>query len=166
MTILDELSYYWSQHVAKGIAEKTIVLLESKSDLMYEKDTCLTNNWEGVCVQVQAEQPMIDWDAGIQEIHSFLYRYYDALPVEEQFTLWTQTEAGQEWFIQAESTSKDAFAFKSVPCQFEDCVKLLMTTLLEMALDFKNDNIINYIEYDCNGIEEDDYEEEEEEYDE
>lgn len=166
MTILDEVSYYWSQQVAKDIGEKTKVLLESKSDLLHDEDACLTNNWEGLCVQIQEEESIIDWDTGIQLIHSYLYRYYTALPVEEQFTLWTQTDAGFEWYTHTDHVSSDAFEFDHAPCQFEDCTKLLMTVFLEMALEYKNDNIINYTQYDCNGIEVDDYEEEEDEYEE
>lgn len=168
MTIFDEMSFYWAQQVATGIADKTIILLESKNDLLNNADTCLRNNWEGLCVQMQEEQSIIDWDVAIQVIRSFFHRYYEALPKEEQFTLWTQTEAGQEWYSHTDNQRSDTFEFDSAPSRFEDCIKLLMTVFLEMAMDFKNDNIINYIEYDCNGIEidDDDYEEEEDEYEE
>ncbi len=168
MTIVDEMSFYWAQQVAIGIANKTIVLLESKNDLLDNADTCLRNNWEGLCVQMQDEQSIIDWDASIQVIRSFFHRYYESLPKEEQFTLWTQTEAGQEWYSHSDNQLSNAFEFDSAPSSFEDCIKLLMTVFLEMAMEFKNDNIINYIEYDCNGIEmdDDDYEEEEDEYEE
>ena len=147
MTLLDEMSFYWSQQVAVGIADKTKILLESKNDLLHSGDTCLSNNWEGLCVQLQDEQSVIDWDTGIQVIRSYFQRYYEALPKEEQFTLWTQTDAGQEWYTNTDNKHSEAFEFDSAPGHFEDCIKLLMTVLLEMAFDFKNDNIINYIEY-------------------
>lgn len=168
MTILDEMNLYWSQQVAIGIAKKTKILLESKNDLLYNTDTCLHNNWEGFCVQLQDEQSMIDWDAGIQVIRSFFNRYYESLAKEEQFTLWIQTDAGQVWYSHTDNKLSDSFEFDSAPRDFEDCIKLLMTELMEMAVDYKNDNIINYIEYECNGIEMDDdeYEEEEDEYEE
>jgi hypothetical protein len=168
MNILDEMSFYWSQQVAKGIADKTIILLESKNELLYDSDSCLTNNWEGLCVQLQDERSVMDWDRAIEVIHSFLHRYYEALPKEEQFTLWTQTDAGQEWYANNDNKSNDTFEFENAPSRFEDCIKLLMTVLLEKAIAFKNDNIINYIDFDCNGIEyeDDEYKEEDEEYDE
>lgn len=168
MTILDEMTFYWSQQVARDIASKTKILLESKKDLLHHDDTCLTNNWEGFCVQVQDEKLHIDWDAGIVEIQSFFKRYYESLPKEEQFTVWIQTDEGQVWSTQTDNKFNDTFVYDEAPVAFVDCIKLLMTILIEMAMDFKNDNIINYMEYDCNGIEmdEDDYEEEEDEYDE
>lgn len=167
MTILDEMTFYWSERVAIDIANKTKILLESKKDLLHN-DTCLTNNWEGFCVQVQDEKLLIDWDAGIEVIQSFFYRYYESLPKEEQFTVWIQTDEGQAWCAQTDNKFSDTFEFDDAPGDFVSCIKLLMTVLIEMAMDFKNDNIINYIEYDCNGIEtdDDDYEEEEDEYDE
>ena len=170
MTILDEMTFYWSQQVAIDIANKTKILLESKKDLLHHDATCLTNNWEGFCVQVQDEKLLIDWDAGIVEIQSFFQRYYESLPKEEQFTVWIQTDEGQAWCAQADNTFSDTFNYDVTPMNFDDCTKLLMTVLIEIAIDFKNDNIINYMEYDCNGIETDDeddnYEDEEEDYEE
>jgi len=168
MTILDEMTFYWSQQVAIDIANKTKILLESKRDLLHHDDTCLTNNWEGFCVQVQDEKLLIDWGAGIEVIQSFFHRYYESLPKEEQFTVWIQTDEGQAWCAQTDNKFSDTFEYDEAPRDFVACIKLLMTVLIEMAMDFKNDNIINYIEYDCNGIEtdDDDYEEEEDEYDE
>jgi len=165
--ILDEMTFYWSQQVAIGIANKTKILLESKTELL-RNDTCLHNNWEGFCVQVkvQDEVSIIDWDTGMVVIRSFFHRYYEALPKEEQFTLWLQTDAGQAWCSQVEYTLSDTFEYNEIPMHFDDCTQLLLTVLIEVAMDFKNDNIINYMEYDCNGIEteEDDYEDEEEDY--
>jgi len=169
MTILDEMTFYWSQQVAIGIANKTKILLESKNDLLHN-DTCLDNNWEGFCVQVQDEASIIDWDAGIVVIRSFIQRYYEALAKEEQFTIWLQTNEGQAWGPQIEYKLSDTFEYDDIPMNFDDCTKLLMTALIEMAIDFKSDNIINYMEFDCNGIEiddeEDEYEEEEDDYEE
>ena len=168
MTILEEMTFYWSQQVAIGIANKTKILLESKNNLLHNADTCLVNNWEGFCVQVQDEPLTIDWDEGIKEIHSFFYRYFESLTIEEQFTLWLQSEAGQVWSSHPDNNITDTFQYNKVPTDFDDCIQLLMTALIEIAMDFRNDNITNYIEFDCNGIEseDDDYEEEEDEYDE
>lgn len=170
MTILDEMTFYWSEQVAIGIAEKTKILLESKKDLLLNDDSCLDNNWEGFCVQVQSEASIIDWDAGIAVIRSFLNRYYKALPKEEQFTVWLQTDEGQSWCSQTEYKHSDTFDYDEAPKDFIACTTLLMAALIEMAMDFMNDNIINYMEFDCNGIEmddeDDDYEEEEDEYEE
>ncbi len=168
MTILDEMTLYWSQKVAIGIANKTKILLESKKDLLHNDDTCLDNNWEGFCVQVQDEVSIIDWDAGIEVIQSFFHRYYEALPKEEQFTLWIQTDEGQAWCSQIDNKLSDTFKYDLAPLHFIACTKMLMTVFIDMAIDFKNDNIINYMEYDCNGIEtdDDDFEEEEDDYEE
>ena len=168
MTILDEVTFYWSQQVAIDIANKTKILLESKKDLLHQDDTCLTNNWEGFCVQVQDEKSLIDWDAGIAVIQSFLHRYYESLPKEEQFTVWIQTDEGQAWCAQPDNKLSDTFEYDDAPRNFVACLQLLMTVLFEIAMEFKNDNIINYMEFDCKGIEtdDDDYEEEEDEYDE
>jgi len=164
MSILDEMTYYWSGQVAREIADKTKVLLESKSDLLLQNDRCLTDNWEGFCAQLQAEKSVIEWDRGIEVIHTFLYRYYTSLPQEEQFTVWIQTDDGKNWLSTGDS---DRFSYDEAPYDFTACLELLMTLLIEMAIAFKNDNIINYVDFDCQGIqtEDDDFEEEEEEYD-
>jgi hypothetical protein len=168
MTITDEVTFYWSQQIALGIADKTKILLESKHNLLDDTDTCLMNNWEVFCVQIQDKQLMQHWDDGIQVIQSFFLRYYDALVIDEQFTLWIQTDAGQAWYSHKDNKFSDTFFYDLAPRNFENCIPLLMTVLIEVATAFKNDNITNYIEYDCKGIDsdEDDYEEEEDEYDE
>ena len=168
MTLLDEMTLYWSKQVSSDIANETILSLESKKDLFYNNENCLNSDWEGFCVQVQEKVSIIDLDACVDMIDSFFKRYYDVLPKEEQFTLWLQTQEGQVWVSQVDNTHSDTFDYDVAPVDFPACEKLLMAVLMEMAIDFKSDSITRYINYAIHGIEEEeeDFEEEEEEYEE
>jgi len=161
MTISDRLSYYWSIQVAKIIANKTKIFLENQKDLTSGDDTCLENNWEEYCVQVQGEES-IAWDFYMAHIESLFQGFYNELPREQQFTLWLESEDGQDWYWQDENRDNMEFTYEQAPVFFDDCVKLIMSELNEIAINFENDNITNYIEYNCNGIENDELEEEDE----
>ncbi len=166
MTILDEMTLYWSQQVSRDIANETIEVLDSKKDLFYEYDNCLNSNWEGFCVQVQEEVSMIDWDTCVEQIHSLFRIYYDLLPKEEQFTLWLHTPKGKEWVSNIENQQSDTFTYKDAPVEYVDCGESLMTVLTQMAMDYESDGISRYVKYVIRGeqMEVDDFEEEEEEY--
>lgn len=151
MTISDRLSLYWSAQVAKIIVNKTKAFLENQKDLTSGDDTCLENNWEEYCLQVQHEES-IAWDSYMAHIESLFQRFYDELPIEEQFTLWLETEGGQDWYWEDDNRINDDFKYAEVPICFEDCIKLLMSELSAIAIDFESENITNYIEYNCNGI--------------
>jgi len=155
MTIADRLSLYWSRQVAKGIASKTQIFLENQKDLTSGDDTCLENNWEEYCVQVQDEES-IAWDSYIAHTESLFQRFYDELPTEQQFTLWLETEGGQDWYWEDDNRVNDEFKYNEAPIYFEDCIKFLMDELNSIAIDFESENITNYIEYNCNGIDIDD----------
>ena len=149
MTISDRVSYYWSKQVAMGIANKTKVFLERQKDLTSGDDTCLENNWEEYCLQVQYEES-IAWDTYINYIESLFQRFYEELPKEQQFTLWLETEGGQDWYWEDNNRVNKDFNYDEAPTYFGECVKMLMSELSAIAIDFKSENITNYIEYDCN----------------
>ncbi len=155
MTVADRLSYYWSKQVAIGIADKTKAFLENQKDLTSGDDTCLENNWEEYCLQVQHEES-IAWDAYIDHIESLFQGFYEELPKEQQFTLWLETDDGQEWYWNDDNRTNDEFKCDEAPVYFEFCVGLLMAELNDKAVNFKSDNITNYIEYNCKGIDIDD----------
>lgn len=152
MTIADRLSLYWSKQVTRGIANKTEAFLENQKDLTSGDDTCLENNWEEYCIQVQYEES-IAWNAYMDYIESLFKRFFEELPKEQQFTLWLESEDGQDWYWEENNRTRDDFEYSEAPIYFEDCVKILMTALHDKAIDFKSDNITNYIEHNCNGIE-------------
>jgi len=151
MTISDRLSCYWSKQVAIGIANKTKAFLENQKDLTRGDDACLENNWEEYCMQVQYEQS-IAGDAYIDHIESLFLRYYEELPKEEQFTLWIESEEGQDWYWQDENINDDEFIYGKAPVYFGECINHIMDELNAIAIDFESENITNYIEYNCNGI--------------
>jgi len=166
MTILDEMTLYWSKQVSDDIAHKTIELLDSKKDLFFDDKNCLDSNWEGFCVEVQEEVSIIDRSAFLDEIDALLRRYYDLLTKEEQFTLWTQTQKGQSWLSNTENKQSDTFTYEIAPVEYLDGRELLMTVLTQMAMDFKMESITRYISYVIRGeeMEMDDFEDDEEEY--
>jgi len=166
MTILDEMTLYWSKQVSNDIAHETIELLDSKKDLFFDDKNCLNSNWEGFCVEVQEEVSMIDRNAFLGEIEALFRRYYDLLAKEEQFTLWIQTQIGQSWLSKTENRQSDTFTYEVAPLEYLDCRELLMTELTQVALDYKSESITRYITYVIRGqeVEVDDFEDDEEEY--
>jgi len=162
MTVADRLTYYWSEKIAKIIANKTKSFLENQKDLLGGDDTCLENNWEEYCIQVQGDEWIFAGEAYINHIESLFENYYNELAKEEQFTLWLESQDGQDWYWQDENRDNIEFTYEQAPVFFDDCVKLIMSELNEIAMNFENDNITNYIEYNCNGIENDELEEEDE----
>ena len=166
MTILDEMTLYWAEQVSSDIANETITILDSKKDVFDDNDNCLNSNWEGFCVQVQEEVSIIDWDACVEQIHSLFRIYYDLLPKEEQFTLWLQTPKGKAWVSNVETQQNDMLTYKDAPVAYVDCRELLMTELTQMAMKHESESITRYIQYEIRGeqMEEDDFEEVEEEY--
>jgi len=152
MTISDRLSLYWSRQVAIGIADETKSFLEEQKDLTSGDDTCLENNWEEYCVQVQDEES-IAWSAYMDHIESLFKGFFEELPREQQFTLWIESEDGQDWYWEENNRADDDFEYNEAPIYFEACVEILMSALHDKAINFKSDNITNYIEYNCDGIE-------------
>ena len=163
MTILDEMTLYWSQQVSRDIAKETILIIDSKKDIFYDYDNCLNSNWEGFCVHVQEEVTVIDLNACMKEIDSLFRIYYALLPKEEQFTVWLQTQKGKAWVSNIENGTP---AYEDAPVEYVDCSESLMTVLTQMAMDYESDGISRYIKYVIRGeqMEVDDFEDEEEEY--
>lgn len=166
MTLLDEMTSYWSQQVAQDISNATIELLESKKDLFYEYDNCLSSNWEGFCVQIQEKVSIIELDKCLVQIDSLFMTYYELLPKEEQFTLWLQTPHAKAWVSNTGNQTNDTPTYTYAPVEYDDCKELLLNVLTSMATCFKSESITRYINYVIRGeqIQEDDFEEEEEEY--
>ena len=141
MTIADKLSTYWSKQVAVGIADKTKAFLENQKDLTSGDDTCLENNWEEYCLQVQHEES-IAWEAYMNHIELLFQGFYEELPKEQQFTLWLETDEGQDWYWDDDNRVNDEFKYDETPIYFGDCIKLLMSELNDIAIDFKSENMM------------------------
>jgi len=155
MTIEDKLIHYWSQQVTKKITDEIQLFLENQHDMTSGDASCLENNWEEYCLQVQYEES-IAWDTYMDHIESLIKRFYEELPIGEQFTLWLETDDGQEWYRRDMDRENLMFSYDEAPFYFGDCVKLIMSALNAIAVNFESENITNYIEYDCNGIDIDD----------
>ena len=156
MTYDDRLLTYWSSVVTHKLAEDVKNHLLNQTDMTTGDDTCLKNNWEEYCLQVQYEES-IAWDFFIAHIHLLFEQYFDELPIEERITLWRETEEGQEWYWHNENwrNNNDDIKYEKVPLFFEDCIPILMRELDSIAIDYESDNITNYIEYNCEGMEND-----------
>lgn len=143
MTVQDKLLYFWAQEVGKNIVNQTIEFLKKQKNLTSGDDTCLENNWEEYCMQVQYEES-IAWDAYMAHIEALFERYFSELSKAEQLTLWLESEDGRDWYYDNEKN--DDFKYEQAPVWFEDCVKDLMSKLNEMAINYESENITNYID--------------------
>ena len=88
----------------------------------------------------------------MDHIESLFERYFDELSEAEKLTLWIESENGGYWYYN--NDKEDNFKYEKAPVFFGDCVKVLMSGLNEIAINFESKNITNYIEYNCQGVDE------------
>jgi len=148
MKVTEKIAYHWANQVAKKITKKVQYSLEKQKNLTSGDDTCLQNNWEEYCMQVQYEES-IAWDIYIEQIQLLMKQFFDELTIEEQMTLWLESEEGQDWYWIDNNSNNDEFQYSDAPIFFVDCVDMLMSELNTIAINFESENITNYVEYNC-----------------
>lgn len=153
MTVDERLQFYWAQKVRDDLVMKTMKHLIQQKDLTSGDDTCLENNWEEYCVQVQDEES-IAWDAYQDHIEMLMRGYFEELPPLEQLTLWLCCDNGMQWYY--DQSRETDFKIDDAPIVFEECHRELLSALNEVAMEYSNDNIERYI----HRFEEEDEEEE------
>lgn len=69
--------------------------------------------------------------------------------------MWLESEDGGDWYWSDNNRTNDDFTYEQAPVYFGDCIRLLMLELNSLAINFESENITNYIEYNCQGLGED-----------
>lgn len=142
MTVDERLQFYWAQKVRDDLVMKTMSHLMQQKDLTSGDDTCLENNWEEYCIQVQDEES-IAWDAYQDHIEMLMSGYFEELPLLEQLTLWLCCDDGMKWYY--DQNREADFKIDDAPIVFEECHRELLSALNEVATEYSNDNIERYI---------------------
>jgi hypothetical protein len=142
MTVDERLIFYWAKNVRDDLVTKTMNFLIQQNDLTSGDDTCLENNWEEYCVQVQDEKS-IAWDDYQDHIEMLLRGYFEELPEMKQLTLWLYCDAGIDWYFD-ENRAQDVVV-EDVPIMFDDCLREFMSAVNELAMDYNNENIECYL---------------------
>lgn len=157
MTVHEQLLRYWSNKIATDIVKKTIVALIEQTELIEGEERCLENNWEEYCISVKygALSPRAD-EMHENNIEHLFGIYYQELPKEEKYTLWLESDEGQDWYWENNNRFDEKFELLDDPCFISNYTKILMHKLHLQAQAYESDNIRNYVDYHCNGIEIDD----------
>ena len=83
-----------ADEVCKRIARRIIKEFQQRKDVLLSgDDSCLTNTWEELCVQVQQEQSFY-WDMYIADLQRSLAAEVEQLQPYEREAVWLQTPAG------------------------------------------------------------------------
>lgn len=143
MTVDERLIFYWAKKVRDDLVTKTMNFLIQQNDLTSGDDTCLENNWEEYCVQVQDEES-IAWDDYQDHIEMLLRGYFEELPEMKQLTLWLYCDAGIDWYFD-ENRAQDVIT-GDVPVNFDECLRELMSAINELGIDYNNENIERYLD--------------------
>lgn len=142
MTVDERLQFYWAQKVRDDLVMKTMNFLIQQKDLTSGDDTCLENNWEEYCVQVQDEES-IAWDAYKDHIETLFSGYFEELLQAEQLTLWLDCDDGRNWYY--DQNRETDFKIDDAPIIFEACHRELLSALNDVAMEYTNDHIERYL---------------------
>ncbi len=106
--------------------------------LLSGDDSGLTNVWDEVCVQQQAEESFA-WSAYVQVIETFIQGDLTEIEHADLTALWLDTEAGWDWSIDCQPGEIPS------PCK-NDVAKMLFDRVLSAANDYTNARIRAYID--------------------
>ena len=107
---LDEFHIVWrlAEAASKQVCRRVIRSLQEMTDGLHSgDDSCLTNAWEELCVQIQYEQSFY-WDAYEKTVRLELAQEVEKLPVYEREAIWLQTREGKDWDAEDEE-SRDRY---------------------------------------------------------
>lgn len=157
MTISEELLRYWSKSLITNVVSKAIAILKKETDVLYEEADCLENNWEVYCIEAQTgELPDRVAEIYIEHIKNIFASLYQKLPKEEKYTLWLESEEGQEWYWDDNNRENENIELLDDPCCIVNYLDLLISEIHDIAEDYECPNITKYIDYEC--LEEEGYE--------
>ncbi len=130
-----------AEHVARRMAQRTIVELQDMTDTLGSgDDSGLENVWEKICVQVQYDVfPM--WGAYVDTAKALLVGDVEDLPAHEREALWLRSDQGAEW------DSEDEDERETYPVLNDDIVDYLWNEyLLPEAGRFSNERTRGYLD--------------------
>jgi len=131
--LLVDLSRVHVKSIAQAVADK-LIQLKDKSFLLSGDDSGLKNCWEEICAQIQSERSYY-WDVYILTINNFIEAELENLP-EEVKILISYVEN-----VELEDEEVDSYIVNETLI-----IKAIRNEIHSMAEDFKNRNIINFIE--------------------
>jgi hypothetical protein len=140
---LSESLIVWrlAEVACERISRRTIRALQKMAEgLGSGDDSCLTNAWEEICVQVQGQQSAY-WETYEETVRQVLSREVTKLPTYEREAIWLQTREGQDWDAEAEE-SRDRY-----PLVEDQIVEYLKDEhIYSAAADWNNERIRKYLE--------------------
>ena len=150
MTVSEELLHYWSKKLITNIANKAIDILKKETNVLYEEADCLENNWEVYCIEVQSgDFPDRVVEIYMHHIENIFGRLYQEISKEEKYTLWLESEEGQEWYWDDNNRENENIDLLDDPCFIVNYQNLLMNEIHNIAEKYECPNIIKYIDYEC-----------------
>lgn len=131
----------FADQLCRRLARRLIARLQKLTEGMQSgDDSCLTNIWEEICVQVQYEESVF-WDAYDETVRGLAACDVKPLRPHERDAIWLQTPAADEWSCQDES-SRAAY-----PITTDDIVDYLVTEYIyKEAGDWSNPRIRRHLE--------------------
>jgi hypothetical protein len=140
---LSECLIVWklAEAVCQQVSRRAIRTLQQLTEgLGSGDDSCLSNAWEEICVQVQGEESVL-WDAYEETVRQILSSEITKLPVYEREAIWLQTPEGERWDPENED-SRSAY-----PVVEDEIVEYLKNEYIyKAAADWSNGRIRRYLE--------------------
>lgn len=86
-----------AEAASKRACRRAIRSLQEMTERLHSGgDSCLTNAWEELCVQIQYEQSF-HWDTYDETVKQVLAQEVEKLSAYEREAIWLQTKEGQDW---------------------------------------------------------------------
>ena len=136
-----------AEQLCQQLTRKVIFSLQAlKNGLASGDDSGLTNAWEEICVQVQAEESF-SWEGYDLTVRKMVSAQVAELLPHEREAIWLQTPAGDDWDAGDEETRKE------YPVAEDEIVEYVTTQYVySSAGDWGNGRIRKYLEQ---GLQED-----------
>lgn len=127
-----------AEQIGGRIRRGTIRQLQGMSDGLSGDNSGLNNVWDEICVQEQLEKSF-SWPADEETMRTLIEHEVNSLMEFEREAIWLQTAEGDEW------DCEDADTRDSAPVFSEDIVNHLLCQVLEVACNWSNKRIKNYM---------------------
>lgn len=104
--IQDTLIRKYADLAAAIVARKTVLAFQQIKTTLSGDDSCLTNAWDDVCIQVQGEDSVFE-DIYDETLRNCARIEVQKLKCHDLQSLWLQTEAGMDWHCCIENPTED-----------------------------------------------------------
>ena len=133
----------WTSNLKSRLVERVIISLKGMGghSLLSGEDSGLGNVWDEICVQVQGEESFF-WDTYVDVVDDMLAAEVKDLPPRERLALWLATDAGSDWFMDAEDGAVDCDA---PPVRADQIIADLQAALLSRADEYEGHAVKRYL---------------------